>query len=534
MASEDELTQQQLEDQVAEWSSNSNECLNISVVRSDGSTHASFQPTFTYPIFGDEEVIFGYQDLEINLTFAAHNLRPHLEVQFSKEFPKLGDVQPTDIKEALQDFLPAGAFDKTPAEDANVAALKPPGDKIREYTREGQTYEIWCSSLTDDAAKEVLQNMQILIPMFIEGGSALVLDQDWTTRRWKLFLTYQVSNKPTKGTSRYAFVGFGTSYRVFTFPDRKNPDHHELKLLSSDGAAQAKANASSPDDFLASLQTNTVETPLDLPSRERLSQFFIVPTFQGGGHGQQLYNAMYTTLTAMPNVREFTVEDPNEAFDDLRDLCDLRHLRVTNPAFLCLKVNTDIPAEKLMPDAQIPTELIVSGPAEILRQTKIDPRQFGRLVEMQTLSRIPPNHRSRNRITKKERSTNEHDKQYYFWRLYAKHRLYVFNRDQLSQLDPDERPEKVESALDSVLEAYNSMLERAEAIEQVTETTSGASERANRKRKVIDDEDDDDDDDDDDDEDGHEDAHEDEHEGEEWEDEDEGEGLPTRKRARVG
>lgn len=510
MASEDELTQQ-LEDEVAEWSSNSNECLNISVVRGDGSAHASFQPAFTYPIFGDEEVIFGYQDLAINLTFAAHNMRPHLEVKFGKKFPKLGDVQPTDVKEALQDFLPEEAFDQTPKKDGNVAAWKPPGDKLSEYTRDGEKYEIWCASLTDDAAKEVLQNMQILVPLFIEGGTTLQLDQEWTTRRWKLFLTYQVSDKSAEGPSPYAFVGFGTSYRVFTFPDRKNPDQRELKLLSSDEAAQAKVKASSPDDFLAALKTDTVETPLDLPSRERLSQFLILPAFQGGGHGQQLYNAMYTTLTAMPNVREFTVEDPNEAFDDLRDLCDLRHLRATNTAFTGLKVNTDIPAEKLKPDAHIPTELIISGTDEILRQSKIDSRQFGRLVEMQTLSHIPANNRSRNRITKKERSTNEHDKEYYFWRLYAKHRLYIFNRDPLMQLDLEERPEKVESALDSVLEGYVSMLEKVEAREQGIETTGGASKRASRKRKVIDDEDED----------------------EEWEDEDEDETMAIRKKARI-
>jgi len=412
----------------------------------------------------------------------------------------MGDVKPTDVKEALQDFLPAEAFHKKPnsEKDSNVAAWTPPGDKIHEYTRDGEKYEIWCASLTDTAAKEVLENMQILVPMFIEGGTTLQLDQDWTTRRWKLFLSYQV-NEPAEGTSPYAFVGFGTSYRIFTFPDRKNPDQRELKLLSSDETAQAKVNASSPEEFLASLQTDTVETPLDLPSRERLSQFLILPTFQGGGHGQHLYNAMYTILTAMPNVREFTVEDPNEAFDELRDLCDLRHLRATNPAFASLKVNTNVPAEKLKPTSQVPTELIISGTDEILRQSKIDSRQFGRLVEMQTLSRIPPTHRSRNRITKKERSTNEHDKEYYFWRLYAKHRLYVFNRDPLMQLDLEERPEKVESALDSVLEGYVSMLEKVEAREQGIETVGSASKRASRKRKVIDDEDED----------------------EEWEDEDE-------------
>lgn len=513
MASEDELAQQ-IEDQVAEWSSNSNECLNISVVRGDGSAHASFQPDFTYPIFGDEEVIFGYQDLAINLTFAAHDLRPHLEVKYGKKFPKLGDVQPTDVKEALQDFLPAEAFNSDKKEkNDNVATWTPPGDRIREYTRDGEKYEIWCASLTDSAAKEVLQNMQILVPLFIEGGTTLQLEQEWTTRRWKLFLSYKVNDKSAEGTSPYAFVGFGTSYRVFTFPDRKHPDQRELKLLSSDEAAQAKVNASSPDEFLAALQTDTVETPLDLPSRERLSQFLILPTFQGGGHGQQLYNAMYTTLTAMPNVREFTVEDPNEAFDELRDLCDLRHLRATNPAFAGLKVNTNIPAEKLKATSQIPTELIISGTDEILRQSKIDSRQFGRLVEMQTLSRIPPTHRSRNRITKKERSTNEHDREYYFWRLYAKHRLYIFNRDPLMQLDLEERPEKVESALDSVLEGYVSMLEKVEAREQGIETTGGASKRASRKRKVIDDDDEDD----------------------EWEDEDDEESMANdvRKKARI-
>jgi histone acetyltransferase 1 len=176
-----------------------------------------------------------------------------------------------------------------------------------------------------------------------------------------------------------------------------------------------------------------------------------------------------------------------------------------------LKVNTDIPAEKLKPDAHIPTELIISGTDEILRQSKIDSRQFGRLVEMQTLSRIPANNRSRNRITKKERSTNEHDKEYYFWRLYAKHRLYIFNRDPLMQLDLEERPEKVESALDSVLEGYVSMLEKVEAREQGIETTGGASKRASRKRKVIDDEDED----------------------EEREDEDEDETMAIRKKARI-
>lgn len=517
MASESDDLEQQITDQVNEWSTNSNECLNISITRSNGKEIAAFQPAFTYPIFGDEEAIFGYQDLAINLTFAAHNLRPRLRVGYGKKFQAIGEIKPTDIKEALEDFLPAEAFDESAPEDKeDAASWTPPGERIREYSRDGQRYEIWCASLTDAAAKQVLENMQILVPMFIEGGTTLQLEQDWTTQRWRLFLLYQVDDKVAEGTSPYAFVGFGTSYRVFTFPDRRNPDAADLKKIGNSPEEREKVLAASPDEVLAALQTDSVKSPLDLPSRERLSQFLILPTFQGGGHGQELYNAMYKTLITLPNTREFTVEDPNEAFDDLRDLCDMRHLRANNSAFASLKVNTNVPADKLTPTANIPTALIVSGEAtdEIRRQSKIDSRQFGRLVEMQTLSTIPPTNRSRNRITRKEKSTNEHDKAYYFWRLYAKHRLYIFNRDPLMQLDLDERPEKVEGALDSVLEGYTIMLEKIEAKEQGNETVAGAAERrANRKRKVVDDEEDD------------------------WEDEDEDEDVAINgasKRARVG
>lgn len=486
---------QQIEEEVEEWSSSSNDCFNISVIRGDGSEHAAFQPAFTYPIFGEEEAIFGYQDLAINLTFAAHDLRPQLNIKYGKVFPGVGNIQPTDIKEALQDFLLADAFDATAKDDKDVAAWTPPGEKIRDYTRDGAKYEVWCASLTDATAKQVLENMQILVPLFIEGGTTLQLDQDWTTQRWKLFLLYQVNDKPAEGSSPYSFVGFGTSYRVFTFPDRKNPIAEEIQLLRTSDAQRELVLKASADDLMAALQTEGVNSPLDLPSRERLSQFLILPTFQGGGHGQELYNVMYKTLTASSNVREFTVEDPNEAFDDLRDLCDMRYLRENNSAFAGLKVNVDIPADKLQPSSHIPTSLIVPGQVteEIRQHSKIDPRQFGRLVEMQTLSRIPPFNRSRNRITRRERSTNEHDKAYFFWRLYAKERIYNHNRDPLMQLDLEERPEKVEGALDSVLEGYVNMLEKVEAREKGMQTTGGASKRAAKKRKVIDEDEDEDD-----------------------------------------
>jgi histone acetyltransferase 1 len=298
--------------------------------------------------------------------------------------------------------------------------------------RDGQQFEIWTVNLSDPVARELLQNMEVLVPMFIEGGSMLQLEQDWTTQRWTLFLLYAIRPKPKAGPtySPYSLLGYGTSYRIFSFPDRTT----DLNTLSS---------AQTIYDFLPRLeiesdeQPSSVGSPLDLPSRERLSQFLILPPYQGEGHGQELYNTMYRILTTPNNIYEFTVEDPNEAFDDLRDLCDLINLRRDDGDFCSLKLHTDIPSDQLVSMSDLPTDLIVPIATRdaIRKRTKLMPRQFDRLVEMHTLSQIPKLSRNRNRTTRKEKSSNPDDKAYYFWRLYTKRRLFLFNLDQLAQLE---------------------------------------------------------------------------------------------------
>ena len=92
-------------------STNANEALKISFVQAaPGSPKvlSSFHPQFTYPIFGDEERIFGYQGLKLNLRFAAHDLRPNLEVLYDKKFKAVGDTKATDIEETLKEWTPEG------------------------------------------------------------------------------------------------------------------------------------------------------------------------------------------------------------------------------------------------------------------------------------------------------------------------------------------------------------------------------------------------------------------------------------------
>jgi histone acetyltransferase 1 len=340
--------------------------------------------------------------------------------------------------------------------------------------------------------------MQILAPLFIDGGSMLELEQDWTTARWKLYTLYEVESDVIDNNSPYVLAGYSTSYRSFTFPDRLDTDDtkHD-SILGSPSQSLQDLLASPSEETNKFAQDPDVSSPLYLPSRERLSQFLILPPHQSSGHGQALYNAMYKHLTAPDFVREFTIEDPNEDFDQLRDACDLLRLR-QDPEFRALGIQSDsIPAEKLSADSEVPTDLIIPIKLRdsIQRRSKMQSRQFARLVEIQTLSQIPTSNRSKARLTKKEKSTNKHDKDYFFWRLYTKQRLYIFNRDQISQLEASERVEKLEAALDSVVEGYQEILERVERIERERPaSTEELSIRKKRKRKnVVDDDDEDDD-----------------------------------------
>lgn len=63
----------------------------------------------TYSIFGEEEQIFGYKGLRIDLKFNAHDMRPNLQILYTRKFKAVGETEATDVKATLQDFLPKSA-----------------------------------------------------------------------------------------------------------------------------------------------------------------------------------------------------------------------------------------------------------------------------------------------------------------------------------------------------------------------------------------------------------------------------------------
>jgi histone acetyltransferase 1 len=237
-------------------------------------------------------------------------------------------------------------------------------------------------------------------------------------------------------------------------------------------------------------------SPLDLLSRERISQFIILPPYQGQAHGSYLYNAMVSLFRADKLVFEITVEEPNEQFDILRDQNDMAYLTSQKPQFSSLLLPSTVDKTELARKAFIP-DMVPSEALFALRAaSKIAPRQFQRLSEIHLLSTIPQHNRNINRLARKANAADENDRRYYFWRLMVKERVFIRNKDQLMQLEEEERVTKLEETMPPLVEEYTKLIALFEKRKDLGllrivmsfcgKSTNGA---ARRKRKVVDEDD---------------------------------------------
>ena len=199
---------------------------------------------------------------------------------------------------------------------------------------------------------------------------------------------------------------------------------------------------------------------------------------------------MVKTFLPDPNVTEITVEDPNEAFDDLRDYCDYKRLTENGTlAKIALKTDIDPKLSQKRIGVRVPTSKLLDMPLleNLRQQNKIAPRQFARLIEIHLLSKIKPHSRQAGtaRLTRRGNSTDPDDKAFYYWRLLVKQRIYKKNKDVLVQLDRAERIDKVEQAVGEQAGDFERLL-RGMAKWEDGGGDGAASERRDRgKRKVV-------------------------------------------------
>ena len=206
---------------------------------------------------------------------------------------------------------------------------------------------------------------------------------------------------------------------------------------------------------------------------------------------------MVKTFLAEPHCIEITVEDPNEAFDDLRDYCDYnRLLKDGTLAQISLRTDIDPKLSRSRAGVRIPTSKLLDVPLleNIRTKNKMAPRQFARLVEIHLLSKIAPHARQAGtaRLTKKGNSIDHDDRAFYYWRLLVKQRIYKKNKDILVQLDRADRVDKIDQTVADQANDYERLLKEMDKI-QNADTNGSMGRRVRGKRKMVIDEDEEDD-----------------------------------------
>lgn len=367
------------------WTSSLNEAMLIYVTDTKG-TASSFKPAFTYPIFGEAESIFGYKDLQILLCFDAVTWLPFLNVKWSAAMP---DVD-TDVKQKMLDQLPALAVfkdegiwrDRIEQEQRDYVI---PGSQVGEtWKHQQQDWALYKLDLASAAGLELHKRLQILVLLFIEAGTYI----DALDPLWEVYVMYNVTDPQLP-----EIVGFTTVYNYWKYPGHTKFD------------------------------AGAIET------RKKISQFVVLPIFQGQHLGGQMYERLFEQWLADPNVVEVVVEDPNESFDDLRDRVDLTRLLTSGHIdLLSISIAT------------------VTAPGwfeEFKKREKLEKRQLQRLLEMIFLQQ------------RKDGLGKESAKAI---RQFIKRRLYEKNHDALVEMDEPTRLDKLQTAYMALEDDYMRVL----------------------------------------------------------------------------
>jgi histone acetyltransferase 1 len=277
-----------------------NDAVSFRLVRTaaDMATAEPFEPEFTHQVFREDETIFGYKELRIDIFQSAHLFKTYVKVRFAEKVKStlnpaddviealrahFGEEMMTDEKTFLSTLeadkdarVPAGGGDVVAVADATGV-----GDDVKAVD------VIRAFRLSDAAVYPWHARFEPLILFFIDGASAVDSEDD----NWTLLCATRhvytsdaerdaIVSGASDGTHGWSTAAFATIYEFFQYPDKK---------------------------------------------RARLSQIVVAPPFQRQGLGSALLSATRALATKRSFV-DVTVEDPTPQLQRLRDVGDVRAL----------------------------------------------------------------------------------------------------------------------------------------------------------------------------------------------------------------
>ncbi|KAL8561912.1 hypothetical protein ACOMHN_046702 [Nucella lapillus] len=282
------LVRNKLED----FKCSANEAIHFKLVRQEADLHdekKTFKPDMTHQTFGEQESIFGYKDLEVQMFYTAGRLIPFVNLQYTDRVPPTGTngVFADNVAQKLMREMPPGVLTSTvdflTAVDKDVN-FKPFGELLHSYTvtvdGEEREFQIYKPDIETPGFREYHKRLQTFVLFFVDAASYIDDDDE----KWNFYLLFE--KYESDGKTMYAIAGYMTAYNYYAYPRHLRP---------------------------------------------RLSQCLVLPPFQRQGHGAVLLQTFYNRVTPGADVVDITVEDPSENFQRVRDFVDAQNcMRLTN------------------------------------------------------------------------------------------------------------------------------------------------------------------------------------------------------------
>ncbi|XP_014250513.1 histone acetyltransferase type B catalytic subunit-like isoform X1 [Cimex lectularius] len=287
-----------------EFITSSNRAVEFKLIRNAcdlWNDNGIFRPKMSHQIFGEEEQIYGYENLVIKVNYAAASLTIFISIYYKE---RLEDAMPANIMKTLADKYECRNFVTNINEFErllkNEESFKPFGDLLNKFTIEKSesslhTFSIYKCSAETTGFLEYHSKMQTFLLWFIDAASFI----NTNDKSWKFYVIYENYNS-ANNTPQYAFVGYFTVYEFYCYPDKIRP---------------------------------------------RISQALILPPFQRMGLCAKLIKTVQMHYSSMKEVFDITVEDPDISFQRVRDYVDCSnclHLVSFQPERLCAGFHNDM------------------------------------------------------------------------------------------------------------------------------------------------------------------------------------------------
>ncbi|XP_055607695.1 histone acetyltransferase type B catalytic subunit-like [Uranotaenia lowii] len=279
---------------------NALDCTQFRMIRDDSDFEddsIAFHPEMAHQIFGEQESIFGYRDLQIDVCFAAGPLDIYFNIKYGQkveEFYQDG-IKSDDVEKSLASLVEDGCYYTNLEEYKKVlkskaGSFKPFGTKIDEFELSAGTsestgkrsFEVWMSDCNDKEFLKYHARLESFSFWFIDAFSRVEHDP-----LWLFFIVYEKYSNNNNET-RYATAGYFTVYQYYSYPE-----------------------------FI----------------RPRISQILVLPPFQKLGIASRLIeHTVHNYFVPMKNVADITYEEPTDIVQNIRCVVDAKRC-MTLPAF---------------------------------------------------------------------------------------------------------------------------------------------------------------------------------------------------------